>query len=339
MARWYRRLQFLLLSGVIVVALNVLVPDTRNAYAIGSQQFDFSQLPACVGGLNRVPTPPPPGPIVPGCIAKPSHVTPHPLGKRQLPPGLAGRLPEGPPAAPASRRVIDTPRRAAFRLARLEPFSGGFHRPVARSSRAWAGHAGYHFVHLSTSYLAYTTSYGALQVQNPDLSQTGNPSFVATWYMLVTADQSHWNQVGWSENSWTGDYRHVFAFSTNYSVWLFFDDYTLIDGETYHFSVSVGLGGIYWTTAIWWNGQWNILTWDYALGPKPYQAAQAFEAYSATGADATIGYTEVSDSRLQTSPDGPLFLWDSSISTYGSIASPYCRYLPDPYYNWAVWSC
>jgi hypothetical protein len=79
---------------------------------------------------------------------------------------------------------------------------------------------------------------GRLQVQNPDLSGTYSQfSFVAGWYMLHYPSGAPFFQAGWSENSWTGDRRHVFTYGTHDSQWPFYDQYQLVDGQSYSFEV------------------------------------------------------------------------------------------------------
>ena len=148
---------------VLIAVCSLTLVRVGPASADQGRRPDDRHLPLCAGGPNRGPTlpPGPPSADVPQCIAHPTVVTKHPLGRKRL-------------AAP-----IPTP--------------------------------GYHHSAVSTASYSYFGAYGALQVQDPDLSTAGD-AFASAWFLMHFYGE--FNQVGWSENTWTGDRRHVFTYQT-----------------------------------------------------------------------------------------------------------------------------
>lgn len=186
-------LRVLCLGALVVAALGNALAATRATQA--SQQFpDLANLPRCQAGANKgkkVPPLPVLDPMVPGCVAKPSVVMPHPLGKRQPPPNPGG----GNPGFLRAAVLTNFDLQSTFRRVSNTNRSGYFRRTVPTT--------GYHFVNSTTNNSNYTTNYGTLEVNDPDLTGTGTTAgFAAAWFMLHDGD--YFNQVGWAENTWTG---------------------------------------------------------------------------------------------------------------------------------------
>ena len=123
------------------------------------------------------------------------------------------------PGDPRNCRAIPTDARAA---------SGVGPMPAPSSFRADS--VGYHFAGSQTRFASYTSLFGSLQVQNPDLSQSGADSHVLNTFLL-TPDYNTLLQTGWIEEGWHGDVRRVFVESNlGFTGRQYFEQYPLTDG-------------------------------------------------------------------------------------------------------------
>lgn len=195
---------------------------------------------------------------------------------------------------------------------------------------------------------AWTGIWGGLQVQTPYCGTQARPrySFVAPWYMvLASSPYGLWfTQVGWAQTNWTGSLQpHVFQYDSAVGAWEFFDQYSLIDGQTYDFALFRGadVGGQQeWATAIWWDNAWQTLTvGDFPAGDT--LLSEQVEVYNDLDNPAFLPYfDEMTNSPSYISDDyGSGSLWTAATPTQGNEVAPYCFDAPNPYYLWDVWRC
>jgi hypothetical protein len=219
---------------------------------------------------------------------------------------------------------------------------------------------GYHTAGSGTNYDNYLGTYSSLQVQNPDLSQSGPSALATEWVMVVIRTPDYaggpclnppcWIQAGWIKQQ-PVDARRVFMqvaldglLRTNY-----FDQYPISDGQNYYFSTHAennsSDGTHIWNALLWWGGSWNLLDAQAGIQPRFYQSQQYYETYTSTGIHPQIAQIGSADSHLQYQllPE-QWQLWDLSVPTsYGPIAcgpNDAARVdFPQFYYNWNVNSC
>lgn len=203
--------------------------------------------------------------------------------------------------------------------------------PLPQPGMARTQSIGYHHAGSQTINASYTTLTGLLQVNNPDISQSGANAHVLQSY-LFTPDFSRYLQVGWIEEEWHGDVRRVFVENNlpGYAGRSYFEQYPLVDGQQYTFAVVTKPGG--WNTMIWWNGSWQGLLFIPDVTPREGVEQQFLEIYTSNGVHPFVEplYNDRSDLVYQET----LVRWDTLIATSTTQDSPYEANWISPYYQW-----
>jgi hypothetical protein len=197
---------------------------------------------------------------------------------------------------------------------------------------------GYHFAGSQTSFASYYGIEGTLQVQNPDLSQSGVNAFAAEWYLL-TPDYNLRLQAGWVEEEWHGDVRRVFSENNvpGYAGRKWFEQFPLVDGGEYTFEVGTSFQGTTWVSAIWWSEQWNLLE-AIPADARLLVMQQALEVYTSSGVHPSVAAMTNYGSTLYDSNWSPQ-LWDTSITTSWRADAPYCLDWLAMYHHWRTRYC
>jgi hypothetical protein len=265
--------------------------------------------------------------------------------RERLPPCTGGPR-SGAVAPPTGGPTEDVPRCRATPTYTTRHFRPQRLLPQRRSSDGLpVPSAGYHFNGTSTSTAAYNGVWGSLSVQNVTLDWSGNFGFLASWFMArPLSSQTKWIQVGWAENAWTGDRRHVFVYDTWHNVWEFHDQYTLIDGQFYYFAITrQAPNSNVWNAWLWWNNAWNLLHSAY-LEMNDVQIDEYVEAYSNAAPGAPFGghpgFPNLFLYDVYVGDNSGPRPWDTSIPTLTpSSVDPYCTVFLQSYYHGRVSWC
>jgi hypothetical protein len=187
---------------------------------------------------------------------------------------------------------------------------------------------------------SYLGMIGAWTVQ--DVTMWGSPVNPADDYVL--ANFMAWGSsgvlaVGWGETRTNGDYRYVQAYSTTYGR-LFYPQLTLTDGAAYYFMItsSATSNGRLWAGFIWYNNQWNLLTFDY-LGNSAYISEEVDAKHSCVNG-CNPGFPNLYFLDTSVLDAGGNHTWDTNIPTSTSLGgSYYCLTVDNAYYNGHVHWC
>jgi hypothetical protein len=190
--------------------------------------------------------------------------------------------------------------------------------------------AGNHQAGSQTVSAIYTALQGVLQVQNPDLSQSGPNAQVLNTY-LFTPDFSRRLQTGWIEEAFQ-DTRRVFVESNvGFTGRRYFDQYPLVDGVQYRFAVVSKPAG--WYTLLWWNSSWQE-TWQLpGESPREGVLQQFLEVYTDNGVHPHVEPTYNDESELVWQDTS--VRWDTLVNTSTAADAPYEVNWIQPYYHWA----
>ena len=115
---------------------------------------------------------------------------------------------------------------------------------------------------------------GNIEVTNPSVPHNGGEDhlfvarFAATQEVsgigcpTIGGEELCWIEVGWGEFEYSGDTRYVYTYSTDDPVTYTYQNYPLVDGESYHFHIKyVGEDPPLWAAYFWYapNQEWVCL--------------------------------------------------------------------------------
>ena len=190
--------------------------------------------------------------------------------------------------------------------------------------------AGDHFNGSETIQTNFTSIEGRLQVQNTDLSQSGD-SFVSNIYSFQAGgDFTKYLSTGWIEESF--DDRRVVIVEHQFSRF-YYDQYPLTDGGQYWFAVVSKPTGAY--TLFWWNNTWQQISNFPAFSPVEGLVQQFLRIYTSNGVHPHVEPTFNDNTRIVR--QGSLYVWDTSFQTETRWFehAPYTVNWIQMFHNWA----
>ena len=181
---------------------------------------------------------------------------------------------------------------------------------------------------------------GNIEVTNPSVPHEGGDDhhFVARFLAekdisgigcpTVGSTEKCWIEVGWGEFEYEGDTRYVYTYSTDDPVTYTYQQYPLVDGDSYHFHIKyVGQDPPLWAAYFWWaeDEEWICLLHpdgdcERPIGFSYADGAEEFAEVATTSAtgDFAIQNTEFGSDyisgrvQLQIGPGSTMRDWSSA---------------------------
>ncbi|HEY1830033.1 MAG TPA: hypothetical protein VGG38_07315 [Acidimicrobiales bacterium] len=186
--------------------------------------------------------------------------------------------------------------------------------------------------------------YGNLESVDATL-YSGATQFAAGWYMVndnaATTCGAGGNliQVGWAQTSFNNpNSPEVFEFDSVNCTWEWFSQYGIGNDSLVPYAVADPTDTDSWSTYIYWNDEWNLLTTETMPWASPPYVEQQLEVYNSSASVADPSVPQQENTATEVFIGGGFEYWTSSTALDTAVfdESPYCVNFYSEYYNWAV---